>query len=125
MYANLAVSPAVQPPSPCRCFWGLELAFQRVSGVVKTTVGYTGGQQAHPSYEEVCMGITGHAEVVQVAYDPDQVRVCACSRSSGRLRGAKRLGVGQAEAAGGIRPRPGEGVWDEVRVCVPVTQELS
>lgn len=46
-------------------------------GVVKTSVGYTGGQQAHPSYEEVCMGITGHAEVVQVTYDPDQVRVCA------------------------------------------------
>jgi peptide-methionine (S)-S-oxide reductase len=40
-----------------------------------TSVGYTGGQQAHPSYEEVCMGITGHAEVVQVTYDPDQVRV--------------------------------------------------
>jgi hypothetical protein len=69
------------PPQPLtcftvchRCFWGLELAFQRVPGVVKTSVGYTGGQMEYPSYEEVCMGVTGHAEVVQVTYDPDQVR---------------------------------------------------
>lgn len=55
------------------CFWGLELAFQRVPGVVKTTVGYSGGKAANPTYEEVCMGFTGHTEVVQCTYDPDQV----------------------------------------------------
>eukprot|EP00775_Hariotina_reticulata_P010555 gene10555-10715_t len=55
------------------CFWGLELAFQRIPGVVATTVGYTGGKSANPTYDEVCMGFTGHAEVVQVTYDPNQV----------------------------------------------------
>jgi peptide-methionine (S)-S-oxide reductase len=59
---------------PCSCFWGLELAFQRVPGVVKTSVGYSGGKSANPTYDEVCMGFTGHTEVVQCTYDPDQVR---------------------------------------------------
>jgi len=54
------------------CFWGLELAYQRVPGVVKTTVGYTGGQKLNPTYEEVCSGRTGHTEVVQVTYDPKE-----------------------------------------------------
>jgi methionine-S-sulfoxide reductase len=61
----------------CSCFWGLELAFQRVPGVVKTTVGYSGGKTANPTYDEVCMGFTGHTEVVQCTYDPDQVRLGA------------------------------------------------
>jgi peptide-methionine (S)-S-oxide reductase len=56
------------------CFWGLELAFQRVPGVVKTSVGYTQGKAANPTYEEVCMGFTGHTEAVQVTYDPMEVR---------------------------------------------------
>ena len=55
------------------CFWGGELAYQRVPGVVSTSVGYTQGEKVNPSYEEVCTGSTGHTEAVQVVYDPNQV----------------------------------------------------
>jgi peptide-methionine (S)-S-oxide reductase len=55
------------------CFWGIELAFQRVPGVTKTSVGYTQGTKASPSYEEVCSGSTGHTEAVQMYYLPEQV----------------------------------------------------
>lgn len=48
------------------CFWGLELAMQRVPGVLKTSAGYTGGETPNPTYETVCSGRTGHAEAVQV-----------------------------------------------------------
>jgi peptide-methionine (S)-S-oxide reductase len=54
------------------CFWGLELAFQRAPGVVATKVGYTHGQKDNPTYSEVCSGTTGHAEAVQVLYDPSE-----------------------------------------------------
>ncbi len=52
------------------CFWGVEAAFGDVKGVTATAVGYMGGTLAHPRYEDVCSGTTGHAEVVQVTYDP-------------------------------------------------------
>ena len=52
------------------CFWGTEAAFRRVKGVINTEVGYMGGNLEHPRYEDVCSGTTGHAEVVQVTYDP-------------------------------------------------------
>jgi peptide-methionine (S)-S-oxide reductase len=55
------------------CFWGEEKAFWQVPGVVSTAVGYAGGVTPNPTYEEVCSGRTGHAEVVQVAYDPTRV----------------------------------------------------
>lgn len=55
------------------CFWGIEAAFQRVKGVTATSVGYMGGHFEHPTYLDVCARITGHAEVVQVEYDPSVV----------------------------------------------------
>jgi peptide-methionine (S)-S-oxide reductase len=55
------------------CFWGAERRFWQVPGVYTTAVGYAGGYTPNPSYEEVCTGRTGHAEVVVVAYDPAQV----------------------------------------------------
>jgi peptide-methionine (S)-S-oxide reductase len=52
------------------CFWGVEAAFRQVEGVTATAVGYMGGTMENPTYRDVCTDETGHAEVVQVEYDP-------------------------------------------------------
>lgn len=55
------------------CFWGVEAAFRKVEGVKEAASGYMGGHVENPSYEDVCTDTTGHAEVVQVEYEPDKV----------------------------------------------------
>lgn len=55
------------------CFWGVEFLFRQVNGVNSTQVGYTGGSHQNPSYQDVCSGKTGHAEAIQIEFDPSIV----------------------------------------------------
>ena len=55
------------------CFWGVESIFRQIKGVTTTMAGYTGGNFENPSYEDVCSGNTGHAEAIEIEYDPDKV----------------------------------------------------
>ena len=56
------------------CFWGVEAAFEKIKGIEKTTVGYTGGKTKNPTYEQVCTNKTGHAEAIQIMYNPEEIK---------------------------------------------------
>lgn len=60
------------------CFWCAEAVFQRLKGVISVMSGYAGGDKENPTYEEVCSGNTGHAEVVKVEYDPAIISYKIC-----------------------------------------------
>jgi peptide-methionine (S)-S-oxide reductase len=55
------------------CFWCVEAVFERLDGVQSVVAGYAGGSKANPTYEEVCSGLTGHAEVAQITFDPKKI----------------------------------------------------
>ena len=55
------------------CFWGVEASFKKLNGVISTSVGYTGGHHYNPTYKDVCSHKTGHAEALEVIYDPEEV----------------------------------------------------
>jgi peptide-methionine (S)-S-oxide reductase len=57
------------------CFWCTEAIFKELRGVIKVVPGYSGGTVKNPSYKEVCTGTTGHAEVIQITYDPEQIAI--------------------------------------------------
>ncbi len=79
--SSIPVKPWTEPMSQqieiatfgAGCFWGVEAAFRKIPGVIKTSVGYMGGHFPNPCYLDVCARITGHAEVVQLHYDPEQI----------------------------------------------------
>ena len=73
MSANRSLGSSATAYFATGCFWGAERRFWQMNGVTSTSVGYMGGSTANPSYKEVCTGVTGHAEVVKVEFDPTRI----------------------------------------------------
>ena len=93
------------------CFWHVEEEFRQVAGVTATQVGYMGGTKEHPTYEEVCSHTTGHAEVVEVTYDPGRVSYDELLRVFWDCHPAEPAGAGRREQlpVGDLLAYPGAG----------------
>jgi len=79
-FMNANATPSPTPSSSVKtatfgggCFWCMDAVFQNLPGVIKITSGFAGGTKADPTYDQVCSGRTGHAEVIQITYDPSKV----------------------------------------------------
>ncbi|HMO61718.1 MAG TPA: peptide-methionine (S)-S-oxide reductase MsrA [Ferruginibacter sp.] len=70
---NIATNPADTATFGTGCFWCTEAIFQQLEGVIKVTSGYSGGQTQNPTYKEICTGLTGHAECLNIVYDPSKI----------------------------------------------------
>lgn len=73
------------------CFWGVQFYFDQVPGVIETIAGYTGGTKPNPTYEDVCSHTTGHAEAVQITFDPSQVDYKTLVRQFFRMHDSTQL----------------------------------
>ena len=117
------------------CFWCLEAVFLDLRGVESVASGYAGGHKAHPTYEQVCTGTTGHAEVVQVVFDPDEISYrdlldvffsihdpTTLNRQGGDVGTQYRSAIfyysdeQRATAQKKLAELEGEGVWDDAIV---------
>src|SRR5580700_1923678 len=85
------------------CFWGVQYYFDQVPGVVKSIVGYTGGQTENPTYEEVCSHTTGHAEAVLLEFDPEKVSFETLSKHFFRLHDPTQLNRQGPDVGGNYR----------------------